>query len=350
MEGVGFRGNMVVRHAPLVRRSLAKFLRSQTRVQAIHAFGIWGCVAVRVAGDLRAAGMPIPGPVVSAYTSLRDEYEAKWRGVARWHGSGAWLHAARELAWFRVVVARYERAAFRGSRLVLVNYESVRKRLEADFGADLPIRMVPYSSETAFLPEPARRERTDLPRLPAGNAPLIVAISRHDPRKGVDVLLRALALLRSRHVPFRAALLGTGLLLESHRRLAARLGLEGLVAIEGFVPEAFPYLQIADAFVLPSLQEGSGSLSLIEALQAGVPGVVSDVDGIPEDTGPDRGALLVKPGDEGALALALERLLLDPGLRSAMASDARRHFERRFSPEAFASALGELYADSRAAR
>ena len=61
----------------------------------------------------------------------------------------------------------------------------------------------------------------------------------------------------------------------------------------GFVPETASYLARADVYVLPSLQEGSGSIALIEALQASLPAVASDVDGIPEDAGPGRGALLV---------------------------------------------------------
>ncbi|MBI3105509.1 MAG: glycosyltransferase family 4 protein, partial [Candidatus Rokubacteria bacterium] len=122
------------------------------------------------------------------------------------------------------------------------------------------------------------------------------------------------------------------------------LGLGAETAIEGFVPDPYPYLQHADVFALPSLEEGSGSLSLLEALQAGVAVVASGVDGIPEDVTDGDSALLVRPGDAGGLAAALERVLADAGLRARLARRARDTFEARFSAGAFAAALGEIYA------
>ena len=65
--------------------------------------------------------------------------------------------------------------------------------------------------------------------------------------------------------------------------MAEQLRLGDRVVIEGWVPDPRPYLREAGIYVLPSLQEGSGSVSLIEALQAGVAVVASNIDGIPED-------------------------------------------------------------------
>jgi glycosyltransferase involved in cell wall biosynthesis len=111
------------------------------------------------------------------------------------------------------------------------------------------------------------------------------------------------------------------------------------------VPDPYPYLERADVFVLPSRSEQSGSLALLEALQAGCAVVASRVDGIPEDVANGGSALLVEPGDAGALAGALARLLGDPDLRRRLAAGARRRFEERFSASAFAAALGKVYAD-----
>jgi glycosyltransferase involved in cell wall biosynthesis len=78
--------------------------------------------------------------------------------------------------------------------------------------------------------------------------------------------------------------------LAAHGSLAASLELTESVAITGHVEDVFAYLRQADVFVLPSLQEGSGSVSLLEALQARTPVIASRCDGIPEDlvdvTGP----------------------------------------------------------------
>jgi glycosyltransferase involved in cell wall biosynthesis len=176
-------------------------------------------------------------------------------------------------------------------------------------------------------------------------APLIVAVSRHDSRKGVDVLLRALAKLRERNVAFRAFLVGGGLLIEQHRRLAERLNLDGTVAIEGVTPDSYAYLRHADVFALPSLEECSGSMSMLEAMQAGVAIVASAVDGIPEDVTDGDSAVLVEPGNVDQLTHAIERLLGDAGLRGRLQRRARETYVEKFSAEKFIAALSDLYAE-----
>ncbi|MGH9768862.1 MAG: glycosyltransferase, partial [Blastocatellia bacterium] len=113
----------------------------------------------------------------------------------------------------------------------------------------------------------------------------------------------------------------------------------------GWVPDPFAYLRHADLFVLPSLQEGSGSLSLIEALQAGLPVVASNVDGVPEDVADNDSALLVEPGNVDQLSQALARSLTDAGLRARLRRRARETFVEKFSAGAFSNALGALYAE-----
>jgi glycosyltransferase involved in cell wall biosynthesis len=170
-------------------------------------------------------------------------------------------------------------------------------------------------------------------------------VSRHDPRKGLGVLLRALAGLASDGVPARACLVGPGPLLDDHRKLADGLRLGESVAITGQVADVMPYLRAADIFVLPSLEEGSGSVSLLEALQSGTAVVASRCDGIPEDLADERDALLVAPGDPGSLQAALARLLRDAPLRRRLACRARSVYETRFSADALVSALAETYTD-----
>lgn len=231
---------------------------------------------------------------------------------------------------------------------MLVNYESVRKMFFDQFGAGAEVRLAPYSSESAFLREEAQESSAVPPSLAAlrpADAPLIVSVSRHDPRKGVDLLLRALAELRDTGAPFRACLIGGGHLLDAHRRLAEQLRLGDRVAVEGWVPDPRPYLREADVYVLPSLQEGSGSVSLIEAMQAGVAVVASNIDGIPEDVLDGESALLVEPGNPTALSDALGRLATDPDLRHRLARKARETFIARFQPDSFANALREIYAE-----
>jgi glycosyltransferase involved in cell wall biosynthesis len=127
--------------------------------------------------------------------------------------------------------------------------------------------------------------------------------------------------------------------------LAEQLGLGDATTIVGPVPDSYSYLAQADVFVLPSLEEGSGSISLLEALQAGVASVASNIDGIPEDVVDGETALLVPPTDAAELAGAIERLLGNPTLRREIAERGRRAFQTRFSAELFMAALRQTYAE-----
>ena len=144
---------------------------------------------------------------------------------------------------------------------------------------------------------------------------------------------------------FRACLVGGGPLLEFHRRLVTQLGLNDVISIVGWVSDPTQYIQKADVFVLPSIQEGSGSLSLIEALKAGVPVVASQIDGIPEDVGDGDSALLVQPGNVSQLCDALKQVMTDGALRRRLQRRSRETFVERFSPEAFTAALRATYAE-----
>jgi glycosyltransferase involved in cell wall biosynthesis len=97
--------------------------------------------------------------------------------------------------------------------------------------------------------------------------------------------------------------------------------------------------------VLPSLEEGSGSVSLLEAMMHGNCVVASGIDGIPEDIRDGIDGLLVPPADPVALADALQSVLSDAGLRRALGEAARRRFMERFDPEVFARELGEAYGE-----
>jgi glycosyltransferase involved in cell wall biosynthesis len=86
-------------------------------------------------------------------------------------------------------------------------------------------------------------------------------------------------------------------------------------------------------------------VALLEALQSGTAVVASDCDGIPEDVTDGEHALLVPPGEVGALRDALARLIDDPALRAELAARGRERFEERFSADTFVAALRDVYAE-----
>jgi glycosyltransferase involved in cell wall biosynthesis len=337
--------------APLVTPWLApavvRFGRALGRPLLLHGLSLWGWTALVAARRLRRRG-PGAAVVVTAYDT-KDRQSGPGRDALPALPRPAQLRWRLGHLWDRRVLRPVERRVYTGADAVLVNYRSLAGLLQAAFGPGVPVRHAPYAAEAAFVHEPLPAERPPPPAgLPPGGcaAPLLVAVSRHAPHKGLDVLLEALARVRARGVAFRACLAGPGPLLATHRALAGRLGLGGAVALPGQVADPFPLLRHADLFALPSRGEGgSGSLALLEALQAGVAAVASACDGIPEDVVDGRDALLVPPGDAGALAEALARALGDAGLRRRLGAGARATFERRFAAGRMVEALRATYAD-----
>ena len=339
-----FRGLMVAVHAPFVVDCVDRFVGQRRGRFLIHSFGAWSGVGIAAARRLRKRGIDFI-TVATPFSTYGHETRAKLQGLHAGYSPLVWLQHWLELAWVRLTVDPSQRRGLTESHLVLINYHSVRAIIEAEFGRDIRFGKMTYCSEAAFLRE--GKQRTAVPETIAGlgrlDGPLIVSVSRHDLRKGLDVFLRALAILRERGIPFRACLVGGGSLLEAHRRLAQRLGLTECTAVVGRVPDSYSYLEHADIFVLPSLEEGSGSVSLLEAMQAGAAAVVSRVDGLPEDVEEGENALLIEPANATALATALARLVVDEELRKRIAEAARQRYLERFSSEEFAADLQRIY-------
>jgi glycosyltransferase involved in cell wall biosynthesis len=337
-----YRGVSAGLHTRPLVRAIARELGPEPGPHVIHGFGPWAWPAVRAARVLERRGVPAVA-LATAWTTAEAEARAKRdsplaNGGLRLRALGRLEY---ELASRRT--AAWERDAFHASRQVIVNYESVRRALTGAYGPGLPIRRMTYAPDTVIDPGAPLPERPEpLRALGEAGAPLIVTTSRHDGRKGLDVLIGALAGLAAAGVPFRACIAGGGPLLEAHRALVRSLGLGDRVTLPGRVPDVVPYLRHADIFVLPSTSETSGSVSLLEAMQAGLAVVSSDVDGMPEDLDDGVDGRLVAPRPE-PLREALAGLLGDAGQRARLGAGARAAFERRFSPAAWARELRELY-------
>ena len=156
------------------------------------------------------------------------------------------------------------------------------------------------------------------------------------PRKGLEVLLEALALLRSRGLPVRLRAVGSFETpeYESHvKQLAGQLNLEAAIDWAGFARDMDGELARMDLFVLPSLFGEGLPMVVLEAMSAGLPVVASAVPGVPEAVRDGVEGLLVEPANRGGpgsgdRALCFRRGFLDgTGFRGPLA--ARRMLFRR---------------------
>lgn len=328
---------------PLLAAEIHRFLKQAPGAHLIHSFGVWGWAGVEAARRLARDGVPA-APVLSSYTTYEEEMRCKFEGLGADH---SWLHRNSyrlQCVWVKLFTVGHEARAYRESDLVFANYDSVLRSIESAFGAGIKARKIPYTSESAFF---SANGHYNGPRKTSASgqetSPNILCVARHEPNKGIDRLLLALAGLRDRGCRFNANFIGTGPLINDHRALAERLNLTGLVDIPGMVPEIGGYLSNSDIFVLPSLRESSGSLAVIEALQAGVPVVATRIDGIPEDVEDGDNALLVPPDNVEMLQEAIARLLDQPDLRRSIGEAGRRRFEEHFSADALADSLRKTY-------
>jgi glycosyltransferase involved in cell wall biosynthesis len=168
--------------------------------------------------------------------------------------------------------------------------------------------------------------------------PLVLTPARLDAQKGHRVLFEAIP-----QVPDAVFLLaGEGPEREPLEALAAQLGIADRVRFLGRREDVPQLLAACDVFALPSLYEGS-SLAVLEAMAAGIPIVSSAIGGTDELIEDGRSGLLVAPGDAGALAAALQRVIGDPALRESLAARARERVQDGLTREQMAARVSGVY-------
>jgi glycosyltransferase involved in cell wall biosynthesis len=324
--------------------ALESFVRANPGPHLVHGIGCWAYAGVALQERLRQTDIKIV-VIGSFYGSAAHHSDGRFLGLNDSHSLWQRIRVYADQRWTRFAITPLERHGYSKARMIIVNYNCVEEQFIDEFGTDVEVRRLPYASEEAFLCRPAAAAPAAIRALQPKDAPLIVSLSRHDPRKGVETLLRALGLLNQAGVRFRACLVGRGELLHAHRLLAQNLGLDSTTVLTGLVDDPFSYLSCANIFVLPSIRESSGSMALLEALQTGAAVVASDVDGIPEDVKHGESALLVRSDNVTELAQALTNLLSNPDLRVRLANQGRELFATRFSADVFTRAIRTTYAE-----
>ena len=159
-------------------------------------------------------------------------------------------------------------------------------------------------------------------------------------REGVDVLLRALALVPK--LPFaRLIIAGTGDAEASLRELASSLRLPCTIVWAGAMPE-HQFLDEVDVAVIPSRAD-TLPLTLLQTMAAGVPVVASRVGGIREAVRDGVDGLLVPPNDPVALSLALWSAAESPALSRSRADSGRRRMIREFTLDGMLTKYFDCY-------
>ena len=170
----------------------------------------------------------------------------------------------------------------------------------------------------------------------------IFTVGRHVYYKGFDVLIRAM-----RSVDAELWIGGRGPYTESFRQAAREAGVADRVRFVGFIPDAelIAYYDACDVFCMPSTERAEQfGLVQLEAMHCGKPVVATRLGtGVEYVTLDEITGLLVEPGNEQALAQALNRLLGDPALRARLGEAGRRRVAEEFSVRQMVDKTVALY-------
>ena len=178
------------------------------------------------------------------------------------------------------------------------------------------------------------------PRARKANEPYhILSAGRLVDKKGFDVFIRAIGILKDRGLNVRATLEGSGPLEEKLRAQIADLGLNDTIHMTGTAikQEDIPaFMEGGDVFTLHCVWAPDNDVDglpqmLMEAMACGRPSVSTRIVGIPDLVIHEKTGLLVEPDDNAeALADALQRLLENPGFAAELVAGAEKHLKETF--------------------
>ncbi len=277
--------------------------------------------------DLQATGIPVLTTIHHPITrDLRTALEAD----SRW--------------WSRIFIRRWHsflsmqaKVSKKLDRIVTVSSISARD-IVADFGV-LPsiLRVIPNGVDTQlFRPHPsiARHPRR-----------LIATASADSPMKGLPTLLSAIKLLSNEFPDIELVLIAKRNRRGETEKLIQRLQLDNRIHFKGGATheEIVKLYAQSTVAIVPSLYEGFG-LPALEAMAAGIPLISSDGGALREVVGD--GGLLVRAGDERALASAISDVLTFPEVAKSLSKRGLKRVEERYSWLSCAKEMERLYYES----
>lgn len=265
------------------------------------------------------------------------------RVVASTHG--------HEVGWSMLPLARQTLGVIgRGTDVITYVSKYTRGRFAAAFGPQAALEHLPPGVDTnRFKPDSDVRQQLR-ERHALGDAPTILCLSRLVPRKGQDMLIRALPDVRTQIEGVKLVIVGGGPDQKRLHELAISTGVQRHVLFTGSVPadELAGYHNIADVFAMPARTRGRGldveglGIVYLEASATGVPVIAGDSGGAPETVRQGETGLVVDGRSQAQLTEALTTILGDRELRESMGAAGREWVQSRWRWEHMSSRLGHL--------
>ncbi len=308
-------------------------LHDEYPVDAVYA-AVWDTEALAVQ---QRTDIPV---VVALVTSLGLALES----------NPTWAQGEGFMRDFAEPMLRVERAYLSGAD----RFHAISQTIATEIQRNSGVAMDPDRLVTAGLgsKDPRDSGASSLSRADDGEVVNLLFVGRFEKRKGIDLLLEALAKLLPVHEHLHATLVGKSDLVGPGNGTwvdwfetefpggdwRARLTIAGEVSDER-LGELY---RDADLFVAPSRFESFG-LIYVEAMSHGLP-LVALAEGAATEVADVTSAMLV-PESAKSLAEAIERLVLDPKLRASMGEAGRSRYENLFTEEVMVDRIGKLLAE-----
>lgn len=250
----------------------------------------------------------------------------------------------------RLYAALVERANLAGAAAVHFTSD-LEAKLSERFGVATRDVVLPLGVD---LPPVETKAVAKLHWQPNDDIPLLLFLSRIDPKKGLDLLLPALQALQAEGIEFRFVLAGANpqdpAYEEQIRQQIQTSPLARQTAFTGFVQgqEKVALLQAADLFVLPSYYENFG-IAVAEAMSMGVPVVISDRVQICDAIAESQSGWVTPCTVEG-LVLQLRLALQNRAERLRRGANAKAYAETHYSWEGIAQSMLKTYEQMRRSR
>ncbi|MEQ1472827.1 MAG: glycosyltransferase family 4 protein [Candidatus Acidiferrum sp.] len=264
--------------------------------------------------------------------------------------TAAWLAGAHREAAFiisrrvgyplgksRLALDRYRAA----TRIVAISQWVVERLVESGAPQD-KIEVVYEGVELPTLPTDEIRQRARRRWKIPKEATLLGSVGVLSPDKGHELLIRALAQLRTEFPACRLLLAGDGPSRLQLEALAKELGVAEMVIFAGFVTDIDLVYQALDVFLFPSFFEGLGT-SLLAAMSYEVPAVAFQCCAFGEIIENEKSGLLVEQGNVGEIAQAVTRLLRDKEFARSIGQGGRARIADKFSSTRMVAEMSEVY-------
>jgi glycosyltransferase involved in cell wall biosynthesis len=334
-------GRLVVQHVPVSRPELESFYDDVERANQLL-----GIVAMRIVAEEGPfdvmhvhdwltgwAGFAVQERYgIPLVTTIHATERGRGRGFLHHHMSGAIDQAESNLA--------------HRSDAIITCSRAMQLEVERYFGvAPDRISVIPNGVDgQRFNGLRAAVESGFRKRFAEPHERIVFNVGRLVYEKGADLLIEAVPLVLAQAPNTRFVIAGQGPLWPTLQQRVAALQVESQVVLTGFLSDQDrdSLYAVADCCVFPSRYEPFGIVAL-EAMAAGAPVVVADVDGLASVVTHEKTGLTAYADDVGSLAWAIVQTLADAPSAAMRAAAARARLEESFSWRAIAELTLERY-------